>query len=290
MRYLLSIFLIFIAFSSFKPKLSYQIYAGDKAKAIDFDKMMKGLAEADVVFFGEDHNNSICHWLQLQVLRDLGNATSKNVIVGAEMFEADAQLVLNEYLAGLIKPEHLEKEGKVWSNYKTDYAPMVDLAKESNWPFIATNVPRRYANIVARNGLEGLDAIDEGGRQYIVPLPIEVDYELPGYKEIAEMMAGHMGAGGGSKNMVDAQAIKDATMAYFIGKNWSPGSVFYHLNGSFHSRNHEGIVYFLKKAQPELRVVTITVVDQKEIDELAEENHNLADYVIAIPEDMTKTY
>lgn len=290
MRYSLLVILIFISFSSFKPRPSYQIFAGDKAKSVDFDKMMKGLEDADVVFFGENHNNSICHWLQLQVLKDLENTTGKKVIVGAEMFEADAQLVLNEYLEGLIKPEHLEKEGKVWTNYKTDYAPMVDLAKEKGWPFIATNVPRRYANIVARNGLEGLDAINDLGKQYIAPLPIDVDYELPSYKEMSEMMAGHMGPGGASKNMVDAQAIKDATMAYFIGKNWSQGSVFYHLNGSFHSKNHEGIIYFLKQAKPELKVVTISVVDQKEIEELEEENQGLADYVIAIPEDMTKTY
>jgi uncharacterized iron-regulated protein len=290
MKYILFSVVFFLGLISFKPKPSYQIFTGDKAKAIDFDKMIKGLKDADVVFFGENHNNSICHWLQLQVLKELEDASGKSVVVGAEMFEADAQLVLDEYLDGVIKEDHLQKEGKVWDNYKTDYAPIVEFAKENDMPFIATNVPRRYANLVARNGLNALNDLDDQAKSYIAPLPIEVNYKLSSYKEIEEMMGGHMRGHGGSKNMVDAQAIKDATMAYFISKNWNEGNVFYHLNGLFHSKNHEGIVAFLKQVNPDLKVVTISVADQENIDDLQEENVGLADYVIAIPSDMTKTY
>ena len=276
---------------AFKPKPAYQIFTGEKAKTVDFDKMMKGLKDADVVFFGENHNNSVCHWLQLQVLKELGETTGKSIRIGAEMFESDNQLILNEYLAGLIKEDHLKKEAKVWDNYKTDYAPLVEFAKDNKLPFIATNIPRRYANIVARNGLEGLDQLEDEAKKYIAPLPINVDYESAGYKEISDMMAGHMGGSkDGGKKMVNAQAIKDATMAHFISENWSAGKVFYHLNGSFHSKNKEGIISFLKQSNPDLNIVTITVVDQENIDELEEESLGLADFVIAIPADMTKTY
>lgn len=291
MKYPLFFILPFLFFSANGPKHAYQIFTGDKAKRTDFEKMMKGLKDADVVFFGESHNNSICHWLQLQVLKSLGETTGKDVIVGAEMFESDDQLVLNEYLNDIIKEEHLKKEAKVWDNYKTDYAPLVEYAKTNHLPFIATNIPRRYANLVARNGLEALNDLDERAKEYMVDLPIEVDRELPSYKEMAGMMAGHMGHGNiGTENMVNSQAIKDATMAYFIHQNLSDGSVFFHINGSFHTKNHEGIVYYLQKSKPELKVVTITVVDQDDISELLKDNHGLADYVIAIPSDMTKTY
>ena len=285
---LLLILLIFLV-GAFKPKPAYQIFSSDKSKTIDFDKMMKGIKEADVVFFGESHNNSINHWLQLQVLKSLGEATGKDIIVGAEMFEADDQLILNEYLNGLIKEDHFIKEAKVWKNYKTDYAPMINYAKEHELSFIATNVPRRYANLVARDGLDALDQLDDEAKKYIAPLPIEIDYELPGYKEIAEMMAGHMGDGSGKK-IVAAQAVKDATMAYFIAESLPEGKVMYHFNGSFHSKNKEGIVYYLQKSRPELKIITITVVDQEEIEALEEAYQGLADYIIAIPTDMTKTY
>ena len=291
MKYSLFFILLLFFSGGNRPKPAYQIFTGDKAKHTDFDKMMKGLKDADVIFFGESHNNSICHWLQLQVLKSLGETTGKDVIVGAEMFEADDQLVLNEYLNDIIKEEHLKKEAKVWDNYKTDYAPLVEYAKANELPFIATNIPRRYANLVARNGLESLNDLDEKAKEYMVALPIEVDHELSSYQEMAGMMVGHMGHGNvDTENMVNSQAIKDATMAYFIHRNLSDGSVFFHINGSFHTKNHEGIVYYLQKSKPELRVVTITVVDQDDISELMKDNQGLADYVIAIPSDMTKTY
>ncbi len=286
MKNSLLILFLFFAFGAFKTKPAYQIFSGDKEKQIDFDRMMKGLEDADIVFFGEDHNNSICHWLELQVLKSLAETSGKDIIVGAEMFESDDQLILNEYLSGLIKEEHFTKEAKVWDNYKTDYAPMVQFANENHYPFIATNVPRRYANLVARNGLESLNQLDKEAKKYIAPLPISVDYNLSSYKEMNEMMAGHMGAG----FMVDAQAIKDATMAYFIEENITKKSLLYHLNGSFHSKNKEGIVYYLHKSNPKLNIITIMVVDQDDIDELEEENKGLADFIIAIPSDMTKTY
>ncbi len=276
---------------AFKPRPAYQIFTGEKAKSVDFNKMMKGLKDAEIVFFGETHNNSICHWLQLQVLKELGECTGKDVLIGAEMFEADDQLILNEYLAGLIKEDHFKKEAKIWENYDTDYAPLVEFAKDNKLPFIATNIPRRYASIVARFGFEGLEKLESEAKLYIAPLPIDIDYESSSYKEVSGMMGAHMkGNKNGGNRMVNAQAIKDATMAHFISKNWTQGHVFYHVNGSFHSKNKEGIISFLKQSNPNLNILTITVVDQEYTDQLEEEHIGLADFVIAIPADMTKTF
>jgi len=278
-------------FTGLKPKQTYTIFAEAKKKAVDFDKMMKGLKDADVVFFGENHNNSLGHWLQLQVLKELKETTGKEVIVGAEMLEADDQLLLDEYLSGLIREDQFMKEAKVWDNYRSDYAPLVNYAKTKSFRFVATNIPRRYASIVARHGIEGLAGLQEEAKAYIVPLPFEVNYELSTYQEVSNMMSGHMGRQQGAKNnMVSAQAIKDATMAHFIAKNWEAGSVFYHINGSFHSKNKEGIAYFLQSKMPELHIITISMVEQDDIEELEEANKGQADYMIAIPSDMTKTY
>ncbi len=288
-RMCILLLVVVIAAASDEPR-AYRIFDGAKTKPVDYDKMIKELSDADVVFFGELHNSSVCHWLELQVLKSLASAKNNSIVIGAEMFEADAQLVLNEYLSGQIKEEHLLKEGKVWPNYKTDYAPLVNFAKEKAIPFIATNIPRRYAAIVSREGLAGLDKVDVLGKSYIAPLPVEVDYELPVYKEMAEMMGSNMPAAHGSQTMVDAQAIKDATMAWFISKNLIADNLFYHVNGSFHSKDKEGIIWYLKKANPELRIRTISVVEQDSLDELAQEYEEEADFVIVIPSDMTKTY
>ena len=99
------------------------------------------------------------------------------------------------------------------------------------------------------------------------------------------MMGGHSG-----ENLPKAQAIKDATMAHFILKYYQPGSLFIHFNGSYHSENHEGIVWYLQKAKPALKISTIQVVSQKDVTKLLAENKGKADYIICVDEDMTNTY
>ena len=94
----------------------------------------------------------------------------------------------------------------------------------------------------------------------------------------------------GGPNMPRAQAIKDATMAHFILQYYKPGSLFIHFNGSFHSENYDGIVWYLKNKRPDLRYTTITVVSQKDISRLLDENKNKADFIICVDEDMTATY
>jgi uncharacterized iron-regulated protein len=47
---------------------------------------------------------------------------------------------------------------QLWSNYQTDYRPLVDFAKE-NLRFIATNIPRRYASMINKMGIKALKRI-----------------------------------------------------------------------------------------------------------------------------------
>jgi uncharacterized iron-regulated protein len=283
------LFLLFCAIFSLaqaQDKPAYQIFDA-KGKPLTYGKMMKQLAKADVVLFGELHNNSLTHWLQLQVTRDL-HQVRPDLVLGAEMFEADVQMVLDEFFGGLIEHKHLETEGKVWNNYKTDYKPLVQYAYDNKLPFVATNVPRRYANLVYRKGLNWLDSLSETGRQFVAPLPIVVDLELPGYKNMMSMMGGH-GSPESAANLARSQAVKDATMAHFILKNRKDG-IFLHFNGSYHSNNYEGINWYLLRQDKSLKILTINAVEQNELDKVEEKNLGSADFILCIPADMTKTY
>lgn len=91
-------------------------------------------------------------------------------------------------------------------------------------------------------------------------------------------------------NFPKAQAIKDATMAYSILEHYQAGSAFLHLNGSYHSDNYEGILWYLQQDQPDLKYSTITTVAQKDLKVLENENKKKADFIIVVPENMTKTY
>lgn len=274
---------MFVTFISVaQDKKAYQIF--DKnGKKTSYQKLLKASEKTQVVLFGEYHDNSIVHWLQLELTKDL--AQNNQLVLGAEMLEADNQTQLNHYLKGEINQKQLDSTARLWNNYKTDYKPLVDFAKEKNFTFIATNIPRRYASLVFKKDLKALDSLSTQEKSWIAPLPIEFDINLPGYKNMMGMQGGHAG-----DKMPKAQAIKDATMAHFINKNRKENAIFVHYNGTYHSDNYEGINWYLKKLDAAIQIVTIATVEQKDISKLETEHHNKADYILVIDEDVTKTY
>ncbi|MBC7921263.1 MAG: ChaN family lipoprotein [Ferruginibacter sp.] len=275
------------AFTADKP--AYRLF--DQAqKEVLYRDVIRKLSTADVVLFGEIHNNPVCHWLELQVTKDLYTSAKGRLVLGAEMFEADDQLVVDEYLKGLLTASQLEAEAKVWDNFRTDYRPLLDFALAKQLSFVATNVPRRYASLVARNDLPALDGLNAEAKKWIAPLPVTVDLTLPGYANMLQAMGGSAHGGSNAANLAKAQAIKDATMAHFIRQNRKAGQLFLHYNGAYHSNHYEGIGWYLKQQDPSLKIVTISSVEQEDIGKLEEANYRLADFTVCIPADMTKTH
>ena len=263
-------------------KKAYQLF--DKnGKKVSFEKVVKKAKESDVVLFGEFHDNPIAHWLQLALVKEL--QPQVNLILGAEMLERNDQEVVNQYLKGGVTEKALDTLARLWTNYKTDYKPLVDFAKEHQLPFIATNVPRKYAKLVNKKGLKALDTLPEAEKRWIAPLPIVFDENLSQYKKMTESLPNHKG----KENIIKAQAVKDATMADAIAKNRKPNSVFVHFNGTYHSDFYEGIYWFLKREEPKLKVITIATTEQVDLSKLAKEAYGQADFILVVDEDMTKT-
>lgn len=276
------LFLLLPLFSFSQNKLSYQIF--DKnGHSTSYKKIIKNALKSDIVLFGEYHDNSIAHWLELELAKDLFE--KKTLLLGAEMLEADNQNQLNRYLKGEINQKQLDSTARLWPNYKTDYKPLVDFAKDINIPFVATNIPRRFASLVFKQDFIALEKLSELEKSWIAPLPIAYDPTLSGYAEMLNMDSEHA-----NDKMPKAQAIKDATMAYFILKNRTENSLFLHYNGSYHSNNFQGIYWYLKHDNPALKIVTIATVSQKDITKLEKEYLMTADFIIVIDEDVTKTY
>lgn len=273
---------LFISFASIAQEgQPYQLYTKE-GKKTTYKKLLKAAGDTEVVLFGEHHDNSLIHWLQLELTKDL--AEKKPLVLGAEMIERDNQKQLDQYLNGEINQKAFDTLARLWNNHKTDYKPLVDFAKEKKYPFIATNIPRRYASKVYKGGFEALDGLTAEEKTWIAPLPIAYDATLPGYVKMLEMAGGH-----GGDNLPKAQAVKDATMGWFIAQNLSPNTIFIHYNGTYHSDNFEGINWYLKKAKPGVKIVTIAAVSQKDISKLEKEYLNFADFILVVDEDMTKT-
>ena len=276
---------VLVTLSTWAQKPAYQLYK-QNGKKVKYEKMVLASAEADIVLFGEHHTKPISHWLQIELTKALYEAKVGDLVLGAEMFETDNQLILDEYMADLITETKFEEEARLWKNYETDYKPLVLFAKENELAFIATNIPRRYANSVFKQGVSILDSLSEEAKAYIAPLPLEYDTSLNCYNQLIHGagMGGH-----GSINMADAQAIKDATMTHFMLQNWSSGKLFIHYNGAYHSDEFESMNWFLKQANPELKIVTISTVTQDDVMELEEESQGKADFIICVPNSMTNT-
>ncbi|HEX2682861.1 MAG TPA: ChaN family lipoprotein, partial [Ferruginibacter sp.] len=126
-KYLITVLLALYSVAIYAQQKPAYILYNAKGKKISYKKMIRQLAKKDIVLFGEFHNNAIAHWLELAVAKDLSE--KRNLVFGAEMFEADNQQALNNYLAGKITAKGLDSTARLWPNYKTDYAPIVNFAK-----------------------------------------------------------------------------------------------------------------------------------------------------------------
>lgn len=279
---LISIFALSLTFSisMFGQDVSYQWFdrAGNKISLLD---SIDQIAAADFVFFGELHTDSIAHWWELELTQQLFKKHHGNLMLGAEMFESDNQVIVDEFLAGYFDNGIFEKECRLWNNYKKDYKPLMSFAKEQHLRFIATNTPNRYAKMAFRNGVESLNALSKEAKGWLPPLPIAIDLTVPCYKKMMEM---DMGSDHVSENLPKAQAVKDATMAHFILNNWKPGQHMLHFNGSYHSDNQQGIVYYLTKKVKLSQVKTISCVQQTQLGKLEEDHMQVADYILGVLE------
>ncbi|MFD0931863.1 ChaN family lipoprotein [Psychroflexus salinarum] len=267
-----------------QDKKAFALFS-QKGESMSYQRILDSISKTDIVLFGEFHNNPISHWLQFELISDLKN-NNINLVIGAEMFETDTQNSINLYLSDSLAENEFRKKARVWRNYSTDYKPVVEFAKSTSTPFIATNIPRPYATKVYKNGgFSALDSLSQGEYDFMAPLPIPFSIKLSSYQNMLDMMGGH-----GGEDLVKAQAIKDATMAHFILKNLQPNQVFFHLNGSYHSNDFEGIYWYLKTYRENLNILTFSTVEQTELNVLEKEHLNKANFIIVVDENMTKTY
>lgn len=269
-----------------QDKPAYRLYRED-GKKVTWKSLLKATEGADVVLFGELHNNAIAHWLELELTKDLYSMAKRRgqkLVLGAEMLESDNQSALNQYLSGTIKQKGLDTLARLWPNYKTDYAPLVNFARDSSVPFIATNIPRKYATLVFKRDFAVLDSLSASEKEWLAPLPILYDSSLACYADMRAMMGDH-----GGSTLPKAQAIKDATMAWFIHRQLATGTRLLHFNGSYHSDRYLGIGWYLRKYHPGVKVVTISVVTRTDPEKRNFEAAT-ADFVIQVDEDMTETY
>ena len=267
----------------------YKIYDTRSKQIITIDKIVTDMANADVLFFGEEHNDSAGHFLENKIFSALHAQYADKVVLSMEMFETDGQLVLNEYLGGTIDEARFSRDIRLWSNYK-DYRPMIEYAKQNKIPVIAANPPRRYVSLVSRRGMRSLDSLSRDAKKFLPPLPYDT---LTGrYREkFVEIMKG--GPGGNNPNVYYSQSLWDAGMAYsiysFLKKN--KHKKIFHCVGGFHCEEKLGTAAQLQMRNKKLKILNIASFSDASFSNPDWEKFSYrGDYIILTNPDLKKTF
>jgi uncharacterized iron-regulated protein len=254
----------------------YRVYTAAGAPAT-FDGLVAAMRDADVVFLGEQHDDSTTHALQRRLFQAAAEL-DRPVALGLEMFERDVQPVLDEYLAGLIRERDFLAVSRPWGNYVTDYRPVVEYAREQGLPVLAANAPQRYVSRVSRLGPTSLADLGPDAQATLPPDVAPASDALAA--EFNAVMSGMMGHGGGDAasdsttsdagavhgsapgldNLLAAQNLRDAAMGHTIAAylDTHPGHRIVHLNGTFHSEGGLGVPEHLARYRPGTKALVVT--------------------------------
>jgi uncharacterized iron-regulated protein len=278
-----------ITFAQEDIERHYKIYDTRTKQVITIDKIVTDMSDADVLFFGEEHNDSAGHYLENKIFRALHVQYGDKIVLSMEMFETDGQLVLNEYLAGTIDESRFSRDIRLWNNYK-DYRPMVEYAKQNKIPVIAANPPRRYVSLVTRRGMRSLDSLSKDAKKFLPPLPYDT---LSGrYREkFMNIMKGSPGST--SQNIYYSQSLWDAGMAYSIYKYLKENKrkKVFHCVGGFHTEEKLGTAAQLQFRNKKLKILNIASLSDTSFANPDWEKFSYrGDYVILTNPELKKTF
>lgn len=257
---------------------TYRVYTAEGEPAT-LEELVAATGGIDVVFLGESHTDRVGHQLQLEILHAIierergagaqrGDSTpgpvGRDLILSMEMFERDIQYVIDEYLAGLIPEDQFRRSTRPWTHYQEDYHALVETARGAGLRILGANAPRRYVNLVSREGPGALGALSATALRSLPPLPWQPPSDA--YRtELLEVMGEHGDTAVAdttpSDNELWAQSLWDATMAFSIAETLlhDPGVLVVHVVGSFHVRNGTGIPEQLERYRPGTRRLIVLV-------------------------------
>jgi len=183
----LTIFILLLV--SFSPyilsaeKINEQVEIVSVAKKTRITLTLKQLVQEiknnQVIYIGENHDNSSHHLVQLYIIKTLYNQ-NKRIAIGMEMFQSKFQDTVNDYIFGnMSEQQFLNKTeyNKRWGYDYSLYKPIIDFAKTNNVPIIALNIESEVIKDISKKGISKLHASD------LNKLPKHIDFSNNKYRK-----------------------------------------------------------------------------------------------------------
>ncbi len=282
---------------------NYKVYSVKLNKEVPLVTIIDDMKNYDVLFYGEEHNDSVTHFLEKTIFEMLYKSYSTSATLSLEMFDRDVQVVMNEYLKFGIREKNFNKDARVWSNYR-DYKPMVEFAKNNKLDVVCANAPSRYTNLVGRKGQKALMELTEESKKFFAPLPY--DTATGKYYDKLMGLSNHnptsktdtvakksMPMNMGSYNLIMGQSLWDATMAFSVFEylNKNVNKKVMQVNGRFHSDEGFAAVAQLKRFNPKIKSLIISSGSDDAYPNIDWSKHkDQGDYIIITDPAVPKTY
>lgn len=258
---------------------SLPIFDGTDGSPITWPYLLDRCAMADVVILGETHTDPAAHAFQLAVVEALLER-GEPMALCLEMLERDEQLVVDDYVEGIIDRDDFAKltRSSSWRGWSAWYQPIVDAARAAGAPVIAANAPRRYVRLARTDGYERLEALPAQRRAlFAIPPALpegtyrERFWEIMGAGDDDDGDDGDTDEGAESadtahadarmESIFRAQLVWDATMAESVVRAVEDGAdPAVLLVGHFHSDFEGGTVLEIRRRRPDLDVVVVSLL------------------------------
>jgi uncharacterized iron-regulated protein len=282
---------------------NYRVYSVKLGKEVSLNDIVADMDNYNVLFFGEGHNDSVTHYLEQTMFRLLFAKYGDKLALSMEMFDRDVQTVMDEYLSGAIREKSFTKDARVWSNYR-DYRPLVEFAKEKGLHVVCANAPSRYTHIAGSKGQEALKLLPKKSKEYFAPLPYQPatgEY----YNKLMEMSGHSMTSAAdsakpkappmpmGQFNLVMAQSLWDATMAYSIASYYKKhkDNKIMQVNGKFHSDEGFAVATQISNYSKKIKRLIISAGDDESFPNINWNDYKKdGDYIIITDPKVPRTY
>jgi len=271
------------------------IFDGRSGARTTWSALVDACADADVVLIGETHSHPLGLAAAATLFGDVANQRPSSIALSLEFFTRDEQAALDDYLLGVTDEDTFKKSThRTSGSYPPGHARMIETARDSGRPVIASNAPRRYTSVARQEGFDRLRDLTNAQRAlFTIP-----DRLMQGpYKEsFYDLMRGDpndeeddnaSGHNGLPDDIIDgfyrAQNLWDATMAASIAHAAKSGaSPVVHVVGRFHTDFNGGLTARLRRLfDANARTVTLSVIDRAD-DALASEDVARADFVLYV--------